>query len=524
MTAALSGRPSSMRYFHLLQGAGEVEVPASDTTAFGCRDWDYACVITGVWPREEDGTPTARATIRWVYDVVDSLLPMCKGVYSADLGPDPRDAELMTRAFGPNLRRLVGLKQTFDPHRVLPYACPLSQDMLPQKVVVLVTGKHAAGKDYCANIWASQIRQNGYSSHVVCISDVTKRNYAVSTGADLNRLLHDRDYKETHRVRLSGFYQAQLAQRPRLGQEHFLNATKSSDVDVLFITGLREEAPVSKLWYLVANVRLIDVRIEANDETRNIHRNRHINGTLIVPEDAREVEVKVTSSEHRPCFTFSNNVGSGDSICDFAKANLLPLLSEDLRRLAGMVRSVSDFPRAGIEFRHVLDICSHAGGIALCTKMLKKHYHGNWNEVDAIVSCATGGFVFASPLAQAVNVPMVPICKAGKFPPPTISVKKRMSHISSKAHNGVEIEAIESIEIDANALRKGARVVVIDDVLATGRTLQATIELLLKIGVSIEDISVMVVAEFPVHVGRARLRQFRLGRVGVQSLLVFDGE
>ncbi|KAH7174664.1 uncharacterized protein B0J16DRAFT_375471 [Fusarium flagelliforme] len=524
LTTALNGRPSSMCYFHLLQGAGEVEALASDATAFGCRDWDYACVITGVWPREEHDTSTARATIRWVYDVVDSLLPVCKGVYSADLGPDPRDAKLVNRAFGPNLRKLVRLKQVFDPHRVLPYACPLSQDMLPQKLVVLVTGKHAAGKDYCANIWASQIEQNGHSSHAVCISDVTKREYAESTGADLNRLLEDRNYKETHRASLSAFYQAQLKQRPRLGQDHFLDTVKSSDVDVLLITGLREEAPVSTLWHLVPNVRLVDVRVDANDETRNIHRNRHMNDSFIISEDTSEVEVKFTSFEHRPSFTFNNNVDSSDSIFHFAKDNLLPFVADDLRRLAGMVRSVPGFPRVGIEFRHVLNICSQAGGIALCIELLKKHYQGKWSEVDAIVSCATGGFVFAIPLAQAVNVPMVPIWKAGKLPPPTISVNKKMSHISSKAQGGVEIEAVEVIEIDANALRKGARVVVVDDVLATGITLQATIELLLKTGVSIDDISVMVVAEFPVHLGRARLRRFGLGRVGVQSLLVFDGE
>ena len=163
------------------------------------------------------------------------------------------------------------------------------------------------------------------------------------------------------------------------------------------------------------------------------------------------------------------------------------------------------------------------GGIALCTELLKKHYQGNWNSVDAIVSCATGGFVFAIPLAQAVNVPMVPIYKASKLPPPTISVEKGKSHISSKAQDvvGIESTEVESIQIDANALRKGARVVVVDDVLATGITLRAIIELLVKTGVSIEDISVMVVAEFPVHLGRTRLREFR---VGVQSLLVFDGE
>lgn len=84
---ALKGRPSSMCYFQVLHGGLRNFV--DNTTAFGCREWDFTCVITGLWPREGDDTPTARPTIRWVYEVVDSLLPVCQGVYSADLGPDP---------------------------------------------------------------------------------------------------------------------------------------------------------------------------------------------------------------------------------------------------------------------------------------------------------------------------------------------------------------------------------------------------------------------------------------------------
>jgi adenine/guanine phosphoribosyltransferase-like PRPP-binding protein len=63
----------------------------------------------------------------------------------------------------------------------------------------------------------------------------------------------------------------------------------------------------------------------------------------------------------------------------------------------------------------------------------------------------------------------------------------------------------------------------VDDVLATGKTLYAVLQLLDKAGIGAEDISVMAVAEFPVHRGRELLRQRGFGRVNIQSLLVFDG-
>ena len=70
---------------------------------------------------------------------------------------------------------------------------------------------------------------------------------------------------------------------------------------------------------------------------------------------------------------------------------------------------------------------------------------------------------------------------------------------------------------------RGASVVVVDDVLATGETLCAVLKLLAEAGIGAEDVSIMVVAEFPVHRGREILRQRGFGRINIQSLLVFGG-
>ena len=77
--------------------------------------------------------------------------------------------------------------------------------------------------------------------------------------------------------------------------------------------------------------------------------------------------------------------------------------------------------------------------------------------------------------------------------------------------------------MNPDAISPTASVVVVDDVLATGRTLLAILQLLRKAGISAENVSVLVVAEFPIHRGRALLRRSGFGVVRVQSLLVFGG-
>lgn len=75
LVAAVETRPSPLCYLHLLHGGGAVcDVPA-EATAFGCRDWDFACVVTAVWPRDQDGTELARAAMRWYTELLRACCP-----------------------------------------------------------------------------------------------------------------------------------------------------------------------------------------------------------------------------------------------------------------------------------------------------------------------------------------------------------------------------------------------------------------------------------------------------------------
>lgn len=144
-----------------------------------------------------------------------------------------------------------------------------------------------------------------------------------------------------------------------------------------------------------------------------------------------------------------------------------------------MVRPVPGFPRPGINYQYVLGIARQLGGLKMAL-----------------------------------------IREAGKLPPPTISVPKPTSHISSSTSS---ITKQNRIEIERGLIPWGSSVMVVDDVLATGRTLSAVLQLLGKAGIRKKDISVVAIAEFPAHHGRELLRKCGFGAVNIQSLLVFDG-
>jgi hypothetical protein len=80
LMASVEARPSPLCYLHLLQGEEAVGDVATDATAFGCRDWEFACVITCIWPCDQDRSDAACAVVRWVHNVVGDLLPLSTGV------------------------------------------------------------------------------------------------------------------------------------------------------------------------------------------------------------------------------------------------------------------------------------------------------------------------------------------------------------------------------------------------------------------------------------------------------------
>ncbi|CAJ2513039.1 Uu.00g011580.m01.CDS01 [Anthostomella pinea] len=329
------------------------------------------------------------------------------------------------------------------------------------KLIILVTGESGAGKDYCADIWVSVFTSGtdeGFRTRAVSISKAVKHKYAAATGADVKRLLSDRAYKEQHRSALTTSFYNQ-----RRGASYALS-------------------------HLVPGSRLLEVRIEANRETRRLRRGSHGEGEDT--EKNSEESRNSTGLDYRPNFTFANYTPGHEAATTFAEQYLLPFLHEDLQRLAAM----------------------HPGGLALCTSLLQTHFVSDWAKVDAVACCEAGGFIYAAALAARVDIPLALIRKRGKLPPPMISVTRSLSHILSPstacgAHDSCE----ESIEMARDVVPKGATVVIVDDVLATGETLCAVLQLLGKAGVRAGDVSVLAVVEFPAYRGWELLHRRGVG-------------
>jgi adenine phosphoribosyltransferase len=312
---------------------------------------------------------------------------------------------------------------------------------------------------------------------------------------------------------LTEFFQDRVLQRPRLPEEHFLDVVHDAvGVDVLLVTGMRDEAPVAALSHLVPASRVLEVYVKTSEKIRKVRRQGIADNAASHP----------TVLNHSPSFFFENDQTGDERAKRFAEHYLLPYFSEDLQRLAQMVGRVPDFPCPGIEFRHILNIAQQPDGLALCASLLQSHFTGDWGNVDMMACCEAGGFVFASALASRVGVPLALIREAGKLPPPTLSVSSSASHISASV-TASNSSKNKHIEVGRETIPRGASVVIVDDVLATGNTLSAVLQLLYKVGVSTDHIRIMVVAEFPIHRGRELLRERGFGRVDIQSLLVFDG-
>ncbi|EXM18569.1 hypothetical protein FOTG_13386 [Fusarium oxysporum f. sp. vasinfectum 25433] len=182
----------------------------------------------------------------------------------------------------------------------------------------------------------------------------------------VSRVYRDRAYKEQHRPALTTFFKEQMRQQPRLPEKHFLNVVSdAADMDVLVITGMRDEAPTATLSHLVSNSRLLDLRVTASEKTRQARRKCQINDNYRHNHDCKNdnrgsngsnCKSNSTTLDYRHSLVFDNEATGDEVIKRFADQYLIPLLHEDLERLANMVVPMPNFPRPGIEFRHVLNI------------------------------------------------------------------------------------------------------------------------------------------------------------------------
>ena len=159
-----------------------------------------------------------------------------------------------------------------------------------------------------------------------------------------------------------------------------------------------------------------------------------------------------------------------------------------MQNLSGLIRSVPDFPRVGVMFRDVSPLLANADGFARCIEALAEPWQGS--GVQLVGGIEARGFIFGAALARRLHAGFVPLRKAGKLPPPVRSAAYALEYGSDR------------LEMQCEVVKPGERVLLVDDVLATGGTLQAAADLVARSGA--ELVGAGVVIELTALGGRAR--------------------
>ena len=149
-----------------------------------------------------------------------------------------------------------------------------------------------------------------------------------------------------------------------------------------------------------------------------------------------------------------------------------------MQAMLDLVRDVPDFPRPGIMFKDITPLLADAAAFGACIDALCEPWRGQ--GIGAVCGIESRGFIFGAAMAQALHAGFVPLRKSGKLPPPVVGVDYGLEYV------------MDRLEIGTGALAPGERVIVVDDVLATGGTLEAGRRLVERLGAQVLGASVVI--------------------------------
>src|SRR5580704_4421074 len=170
-------------------------------------------------------------------------------------------------------------------------------------------------------------------------------------------------------------------------------------------------------------------------------------------------------------------------------------------QLKKLIREVPDFPKKGILFYDITTLLKDKAGLATLVDRLAEHYLNQ--QIDLVLGMEARGFIFAPALAYRLNAGFVPVRKPGKLPAETVKFDYSLEY------------GTNSLEMHKDAIRKGQRVLIVDDLLATGGTAEATAKLATSVGAEIAGLGFVVELDF--LKGRDKLKNY-----DVMSLLHYD--
>ena len=179
----------------------------------------------------------------------------------------------------------------------------------------------------------------------------------------------------------------------------------------------------------------------------------------------------------------------------------MPKVGLDCEQLKKLIREVPDFPKKGILFYDITTLLKDKTGFATLIDLFSENYIGK--QVDLVLGMEARGFIFGPALAYRLNAGFVPVRKPGKLPAETAKVSYDLEYGSN------------CLEIHKDAIQKGQRVLIVDDLLATGGTAVATTQLVREVGGTVAGLGFVVELDF--LKGREKLSEY-----DVFSLLHYD--
>ena len=174
-----------------------------------------------------------------------------------------------------------------------------------------------------------------------------------------------------------------------------------------------------------------------------------------------------------------------------------------MKKIEDYVRSIPDFPEPGIIFRDVTSILQDADGLKLAIDSMQECLKDT--EVDVIVVTESRGFMFGVPIAYNLHKPFVPVRKKGKLPCETVSRSYDLEYGSA------------TIEMHRDSIKPGQKVAVIDDLIATGGTVEAAVKLIEELGG--EVVKIVFLMELAGLKGREKLAGY-----DVASVIRYEGK
>jgi adenine phosphoribosyltransferase len=143
-----------------------------------------------------------------------------------------------------------------------------------------------------------------------------------------------------------------------------------------------------------------------------------------------------------------------------------------------LIRAVPDFPKPGVIFRDITPLLADGAAFARCIDAMIAPWQGS--QVQAVCGVESRGFIFAAAMAQKLGAGFIPLRKPGKLPPPVLHAEYQLEY------------GTDRLEARVGTVRQGERVLLVDDVLATGGTLGAARDLLGQLGAELVGASVVI--------------------------------